>query len=185
MDDAMIVSLYWDRNEQAIEESELKFGSYCHAIANRILADKADSDESVNDTWLAAWESIPPHRPSVLSAYLGKLTRRISLNKWRDRNRNKRGGGEVALSLEELAECISDHQNVERTIELSELTQVLNSFLATLPAAERDIFVCRYWFFASLREIGEKFNFSESKIKSILFRTRKKLLIYLEKEGLN
>ena len=114
MDDAMIVDLYWDRNEQAIKESESKFGSYCHAIAYRILADQDDADESVNDTWLAAWESIPPHRPSVLSAYLGKLTRRISLNRWRDRNRDKRGGGEVDLSLEELAECVPDSENVEQ-----------------------------------------------------------------------
>ena len=185
MDDAMIVSLYWDRNEQAIEESEIKFGSYCYAIANRILADKADSDESVNDTWLAAWESMPPHRPSVLATYLGKLTRRISLNRWRNKNSDKRGGGEVALSLDELAECVSDHQNVERTVELSDLTTALNSFLANLPTTERDVFVCRYWFLASLREIGEKFELSESKTKSMLFRTRKKLLAHLEKEGLN
>lgn len=185
MDDAMIVSLYWDRNEQAIKETESKFGSYCHAIANRILTDKEDADESVNDTWLAAWESIPPHRPSVLATYLGKLTRRISLNRWRARNRDKRGGGEVALSLDELAECISDRQNVERTMELSELTKALNSFLADLPTTERDVFVCRYWFLASVREIGEKFALSEAKTKSMLFRTRKKLLVYLEKEGLN
>lgn len=93
MNDDEIVSLYWDRNEQAIKESELKFGKYCYAIANRILASKEDSDESVNDTWLAAWESIPPHRPAVLVTYLGKLTRRISLNRWRNKTRDKRGGG--------------------------------------------------------------------------------------------
>ena len=185
MDDAMIVSLYWDRNEQAIKESELKFGSYCHAIAYRILGDREDANESVNDTWLAAWKSIPPHRPSVLSTYLGKLTRRISLNKLRDKGRDKRGGGEVALSLDELAECVSNRQNVEQTTELSELTKAINSFLADLPTTERDVFVCRYWFFASLREIGEKFELSEAKIKSMLFRTRKKLQAHLEKEGLN
>ena len=185
MDDARIVSLYWARNEQAIEESESKYGGYCHAIAYRILTDREDADESVNDTWLAAWESMPPHRPSILAAYLGKITRRISLNRWRDRNRNKRGGGEVSLSLDELAECVPGQQNVERTMELAELAESINGFLAGLPAVERDVFVCRYWFLASLREISEKFDFSESKTKSMLFRTRKKLLTYLEKEGLN
>lgn len=185
MDDARIVSLYWERNEQAIKESESKYGGYCHAIAYRILTDQEDADESVNDTWLAAWESMPPHRPSILATYLGKLTRRVSLNRWRDSNRDKRGGGEMSLSLDELAECVPDQQNVERAVELAELTDAVNRFLAGLPMIERDVFVCRYWFVASLREIGEKFEFSESKTKSMLFRTRKKLLAYLEKEGLN
>ena len=185
MDDARIVSLYWDRNEQAIEESKSKYGGYCHAIAYRILADHEDANESVNDTWLAAWKSMPPHRPSVLATYLGKITRRVSLNRWRDRNREKRGGGEVALSLDELAECVPDRQNMERTMELTELTEAINRFLHDLSDIERDVFVCRYWFLASLREIGEKFGFSESKTKSMLFRTRKKLLAFLEKEGLN
>ena len=185
MDDAGIVSLYWERNEQAIEESKAKYGGYCHAIAYRILSDYEDASESVNDTWLAAWTSMPPHRPSILASYLGKITRRVSLNRWRDRNREKRGGGEAALSLDELAECVPDRQNMERTMELAALTEALNRFLSGLPKIERDVFVCRYWFLASLREIGEKFGFSESKTKSMLFRTRKKLLAYLEKEGLN
>ena len=185
MDDAKIVSLYWERNEQAIEESESKYGGYCHAIAYRILTVQEDADESVNDTWLAAWESMPPHRPSVLATYLGKLTRRVSLNKWRDRNRNKRGGGEVSLSLDELAECVPDRLDVEQMMELTELADAVNRFLAGLPEVERDVFVCRYWFLAPLREIGEKFEFSESKTRSMLFRTRKKLLAHLEKEGLN
>ena len=184
MDDARIVSLYWERNEQAIEESESKYSGYCHAIAYRILADHEDADESVNDTWLAAWESMPPHRPSILATYLGKITRYISLSRWRDRCRDKRGGGEVSLSLDELAECVPDRQNVERTMELAELSEAVNRFLAGLPAIERDVFVCRYWFLAPLREIGEKFKFSESKKKSMLFRTRKILLAHLEKEGL-
>ena len=185
MDDTKIVSLYWERNEQAIEESASKYGSYCHAIAYRILTDHEDADESVNDTWLAAWESMPPNRPSILATYLGKITRRVSLNRWRDRNRGKRGGGEILLSLDELSECVPDRQNVEQAMELAELTGAVNSFLSSLPTIERDVFVCRYWFLASLREIGEKFEFSASKTKSMLFRTRKKLLSYLEKEVLN
>lgn len=185
MDDAGIVSLYWERNEQAIEESKSKYAGYCHTISYRILNDWEDAEESVNDTWLAAWASMPPHRPSVLATYLGKLTRRISLNRWRDRRRDKRGGGEAALSLDELAECVPDRQDVERSVELTALTDALNRFLAGLPTVERDVFVCRYWFLASLREIGEKFGFSENKAKSMLFRTRKKLLAHLEKEGLH
>ena len=184
MEDTGIVALYWERNERAIQESETKYGGYCRAIAYRILADAEDADESVNDTWLAAWESMPPHRPTVLATYLGKLTRRVSLNRWRDRNAAKRGAGEVSLSLEELKECVPDRWDAERAVELTELTEAVNRFLADLSPVERDVFVCRYWFLAPLREIGEKFAFSESKVKSMLFRTRKKLLAHLEKEGL-
>ena len=106
MVDTEIVALYWARDERAIGESAQKYGSYCHAIALRILSDTQDAEESVNDTWLAAWNAMPPHRPAVLSAFLGKLTRRLSLKRWRDRHAQKRGGGAVALTLEELEELL-------------------------------------------------------------------------------
>jgi RNA polymerase sigma-70 factor (ECF subfamily) len=184
MQDNQIVVLYWARNEQAIDATAKKYGRYCYRIAFNILSNNEDANESVNDTYMGAWKSMPPHRPSVLSTFLGKLTRRISLNKWRNQNRTKRGGGEVLLALDELSECIPSQQNPERTLEIKELAQAINLFVGTLQPTERDIFVSRYWFLASIKEISLKFEYSESKTKSILFRTRKKLMNYLLKEGL-
>ncbi len=184
MQDNQIVDLYWARNEQAIDATAKKYGRYCYRIAFNILNNREDADESVNDTYMGAWKSMPPHRPSVLSTFLGKLTRRISLNKWRNQNRNKRGGGEVMLALDELSECIPSQQNPEGELEMKELAQAINYFIGTLQPTERDIFVSRYWFLASIKEISLKFDFAESKTKSILFRVRKKLMNYLLKEGL-
>ena len=184
MEDSQIVDLYWARDERAIQATTEKYGRYCYRIAFNILSNKEDADESVNDTYMSAWKSIPPHRPSVLSTFLGKLTRRISLNKWRDQNRVKRGSGEVILALDELSECIPSQQNPERELEMKELAQAINYFIGSLQPTERDIFVSRYWFLASINEISVKFDFSESKTKSILFRVRKKLMSYLQKEGL-
>lgn len=183
MEDKEIVRLYWDRNELAIQETSAKYGKYCYRIAFNILLNKEDADESVNDTWLKTWEAIPPHFPEALATFVGKITRRISLNKWNLRTRKKRGGGQVELALEELDECISSEKDVEQTIEYQELLQIINRFLGKLPETERDLFVCRYWFFASIQELSDKFAFSESKTKSMLFRIREKLKIYLEEEG--
>lgn len=179
MEDSQIIALYWERNEQALQSTAEKYGRYCFAIAYNILLNKEDSEESVNDTYMSAWERIPPHRPSVLSTFLGKITRRISLNKWRNKTCGKRGGGEVPLALDELSECIPAEENTERVVEQKELAQAINRFLGTLPETQRDIFVSRYWFMASISEISGKFNFPESKTKSILFRTREKLRNYL------
>ena len=184
MEDSRLVDLYWARDEQAIDLTAKKYGRYCYRIAFNILSNNEDANESVNDTYMGAWKSMPPHRPSVLSAFLGKLTRRISLNKWRNQNRTKRGGGEVLLALDELSECIPSQQNPERELEMKELAQAINLYVGTLQPTERDIFVSRYWFLASIKEISLKYEYSESKTKSILFRTRKKLMNYLLKEGL-
>lgn len=184
MEDSQIVELFWARNEQAIDATAKKYGNYCYRIAYNILSNDDDANESVNDTYMGAWNSIPPHRPSVLSTFLGKLTRRISLNKWRNQNRIKRGGREVFLALDELSECIPSQHNPEQSVEQKELAQAINCFLSTLRQTERDIFVSRYWFLASIKEISLRFDFSESKTKSILFRVRKKLMTYLAKEGL-
>ena len=183
MEDKEIIRLYWERNERAIKETSVKYGRYCFRVAYNILLNKEAADESVNDTWLKTWECIPPHFPEVLAAFVGKITRRISLNKWYYKNRKKRGGGQVCLVLEELEECIAADNEVEKSVEHKELLQLINTFLETLPETERDLFVCRYWFFASIQELSEKFSFSESKTKSMLFRTREKLRICLEKEG--
>lgn len=183
MEDKEIVRLYWERNELAIKETSAKYGRYCYTIAVNILLNKEDANESVNDTWLKTWDCIPPHFPETLATFVGKITRRISLNMWRSGTRKKRGGGQVNLALEELDECIATDQDVERTIEHKELLKLINTFLGKLPDTERDLFVCRYWFLASIKELSEKFAFSESKTKSMLFRTREKLKVYLEKEG--
>lgn len=184
MEDSQIVDLYWERNEHALQETAVKYGRYCYAIAYNILSNKEDADESVNDTYMSAWERIPPHRPAVLSTFLGKITRRISLNRWRSRTSGKRGGGEVALALDELSACIPAEENTERVLEQKELARTISRFLGTLPKTERDVFVSRYWFLASIREISTKFRFTESKTKSMLFRTREKLRNYLLEEGL-
>lgn len=184
MEDHQIVTLYWERNELAIRATSEKYGNYCYSIAYNILNNREDADESVNDTYMSAWERIPPHRPSVLSTFLGKITRRISLNRWRNRTAEKRGGGEVPLALDELSECVASEQATERAMELKELAFSIGHFLDSLPETERDVFVCRYWFLASVQEISGKFGFGESKTKTMLFRTREKLKKYLLEEGL-
>lgn len=184
MEDSRIVELYWMRSESAIKETSSKYGKYCYAIAYNILSNEQDADESVNDTYLGAWNSIPPHRPSVLSTFLGRITRRISINRWKERSRDKRGGNAVTLSLDELEDCVPSSADTEELLEMKELSSAISSFLSTLPETERDVFVCRYWFLASIEAISKKFDFSQSKTKSMLSRTRKKLSIFLQKEDL-
>ena len=183
MDDKSIVQLYWDRSEQAIVETEAKYGAYCFSIAYNALANKEDAEESVSDTYMAAWNKLPPHRPSILSTFLGKITRYISINRWRARNTNKRGGGEIFLTLEELNDCVDGRQDVEGTYEARELVQAFNHFLDMLPETERDIFLRRYWFFDPIADIANSFGFTQSKVTSMLYRIRGKLRKHLEKEG--
>ena len=182
MDDERIVELYWQRNENAISETAAKYGKYLHDISYRILANTEDADECVNDTYSRAWDAIPPHRPSILSTFLGKITRRISIDRWRMRNAEKRGGGEIELALDELQNCISDNQSVEEVSEQKEKINKINLFLSSLPDSERRVFLCRYWYFDSISSIARQFGFSESKVKSMLLRTREKLRVQLEKE---
>lgn len=184
MDDSQIVDLYWQRKENAISATAQKYGRYCHAISYNILASNPDAEECVNDTYLAAWNSIPPHKPSVLSAYLAKLTRRISLNRWRNTTRLKRGGGEIPLVLEELAYLLPAGEDTAAIAEKQELAAAIKAFITALPQPDRDVFVCRYFHLAPLDQIATKFGFTPSKTKSMLFRTRNKLRTHLEKEGL-
>ena len=184
MDDTQIVELYWARKESAIEETETKYGPYCYSIAQNILQNPDDAKESVNDTWLDAWNSMPPHRPSVLSTFLGKLTRRISIDKWRRTTAKKRGDGEFPLVLAELEDCISDGKSIEEETERKLLADVIAAFVKDLPETEQKVFLCRYWYMDSVGSIASRFRFSESKVKSMLYRTREKLRVRLEKEGL-
>ena len=184
MEDAKIVDLYWRRDERAIPETESRFGAYCQTVAYNILADDQDAEECVNDTWLGAWNSMPTNRPSVLAPYLAKLTRWISLSRLRERKSLKRGGGELSLALDELTEAVPSEQDVERELERKELQAFLRRFVRGLDETEAQVFLARYWYIASVAEIAEKFGFRESKVSSMLYRTRKKLLRRLKEEGL-
>lgn len=183
MDDKTIVDLYFLRNEDAIGLTEEKYGPYCYSIAYNILSNREDAQESVSDTYLAAWNAIPPRRPSVLSAFLGKLTRHISIDRWRQRTAAKRGGGEVAVVLEELSECVAGLQNIELEYERKELMKAYTRFLKELPETERRVFLGRYWYMESIEAIATKFGFSQSKVKMLLQRTRIKLRLRFEEEG--
>lgn len=183
MEDSAIVELYWHRQEEAAVQTQKKYNDYCMQISLRILGNPEDARECVNDTYTAAWNSIPPNRPDNLKTYLGKLTRRISMKRWRSRDAQKRGGGEIALSLEELGTCIPAGISLEEQLVGKELTDTLNAFLEKLPKQQRQVFVLRYWHGCSIREIGSKFGFSKSKVESMLHRTRNKLREALRKEG--
>ena len=183
MDDEKIVQLYCERNEQAIQETANKYGNYCNSIAKNILGNNEDAEECVNDTYLNTWNSIPPHKPAVLSTYLGKLTRRISLKVLRNRSAQKRGSDEVALSLDELSECIPAGYCLDDAIELKELTNTINSFLAALSVTERRVFVLRYWHALPILSICRQLGYSKSKVESMLHRTRAKLRKQLAEEG--
>lgn len=185
MDDNRIVQLYWERSEAAISETDKKYGKYCYHIAYNILASREDAEESVNDTYLKAWNEIPPRRPDVLSVFLGKLTRNLSIDKWRSRNAYKRGGGgEIVLVLDELGDCIAGTESAEALHMRHEIIRAYNRFLDSLPVTDRRVFLLRYWSMDSIDAIAEKFSFSQSKVKSMLHRARNKLRLHLLEEGL-
>ena len=182
VEDSKIVELYWSRSEEAIAESERKYGKYCYSIAHGILRSREDSEECVNDTWLAAWNAMPPHRPSRLATFLGKITRRIALHRAEKNNAGKRGGGEVPLAIGELDECIpSPHE--DRTDAMA-LAAVLDRFLDGLPEMTRTMFLQRYWYLRTVREIARELGVGESRVKVTLHRARAKLREMLEKEGI-
>lgn len=183
MEDTQIVSLYWDRDETAIRETENKYGHYLQKIAFNILNNTEDSLESVNDTYLAAWNSMPPHRPGILSAYLAKLARRISIDLFRYRTRDKRMGSEYALSLDELEECVSGGNTTEETVNGKLLADAIGIYLRLLPEPTRSAFLGRYYFLDPLKEVAHYCGMTESKCKSLLYRTRLGLRDYLKKEG--
>ena len=182
MEDDRIVDLYWQRNERAIAETAAKYGAYLRSISRQILSNAEDAEECVNDTYNDAWQSMPPHRPSILSTFLGKITRRISIDLWRKYSAEKRGGGQTAHALDELEECVSGTGDVEAEVERLELQKKLNDFLLALPRTDRQVFMCRYWYLDSVSDIAKQFACSESKIKSMLYRTRNRLRAMLEKE---
>lgn len=183
MEDAEIVDLYWARNEDAIAETKTKYGAYLQKVAYNILSDLEDSQECVSDTLLAAWRSMPDNRPKVLRTYLGKITRQVSIDLFRRRSRMKRYASEYAISLEELGDSFTDGRTPETELDAKLLTEAINRFLKSLPDDARNAFIGRYYFFDPLKDVARYCGMSESKCKSMLYRTRQSLKTYLQKEG--
>ena len=184
MEDSRIVDLYWQRSADAIAETHAKYGRYCHTIARNILGSDQDAEECVNDTWFRAWNLMPDQRPRLLSAFLGCITRNFAIDRVKAKNRLKRGGGEAAIALDELEDCISGGVNPERDFEEKELAAAIGSFVAALPFEQRMMFILRYWYLAPIDEIADRLCVSRAKVKSSLFRSRGKLRAYLQEEGL-
>lgn len=184
MKDTEILDLYFGRQERAIAETQKRYGKYCYSIAFHILHDKEDSDECVNDTWMRAWNSIPPSRPDYLNIFLGTITRNLSFDRWKKKKAAKRGGGEMELELEELAECIPSLGSVEDAVEAAELSRIVNEFLYTLSEKDCNVFLRRYWYSDEYEEISRRYGMKLNSVKSSLFRTRGKLRNFLESQGI-
>lgn len=184
MEGKEIIELFFKRDESAVEKTAETYGSYCKKIAMNILDSHEDSEECVNDAFLKAWELIPPNRPEKLSAFLGKLTRNLAINKLKYRSAEKRGSLKSDLILDELSEVISDDSSVELQQERKELIREINRFLRKLPGQKRNVFIRRYWYCDSVKDIAVSCGISENNVSVILNRTRKKLKQHLEKKGM-
>ena len=183
MEDEQIVNLYWERSEEAIRKTEEKYDRYLTKIAMNILNDQEDTQESVNDTYLAAWNSMPDNRPSILQAYLAKLTRRISIDRFRHKTREKRGASQYAISLSELEECLSAGNTTEEHVEAGLLSESIAAYLEGLPSKTRRAFLGRYYYLDSMKEVAAYCGMTEAACKSLLHRTRLGLKTHLQKEG--
>jgi len=183
MDDGTIIELFNRRDENAIKQVDIKYGKYCFSIANNILSDPQDSEECVNDTYLQAWNHIPPQKPTSLKLFLAEITRNLSLNRYKEKNRQKRGGGHMMVALDEIDEFVLGTKMIDNEIEEAELINSINRFLRSLPTKSSNIFVKRYFYFNSTKEIAAMYGLTESNVLMVLSRTRKKLKNYLEMEG--
>lgn len=183
MSDQEIIEQYWQRCESAIICSQEKYGTYCFSVAYHILNNEEDCEECVSDTWLHAWNAIPPKRPHVLRMFFAKLTRSISFDRWRSRSAQKRGGGQLSLVLEELSECISSDEAIEDAVIAKDLERCIRLFLKKLPEREGDVFLRRYFFSESLEEIASAYGITHNHVSVLLGRTRKRLKQHLIKEG--
>lgn len=184
MEDQQIITLYWARSEDAIAETSRKYGRYCHTIAYNILQNESDSEECVNDTYWRIWKMIPPKRPVIFSAMLAKVTRNLALDRRKYYSTEKRGGNQTDITLDELKDCIPVRKTEDEIIEKQLLVDALNHFLKGLSQEVRTVFMLRYWYFCSIRQIADELGRSESYVKMTLMRTRKQLKIALEKEGI-
>lgn len=182
MTDQQILELFWARSEDAITQTDRLYGRYFRFIAREILRDEEDAKETVNDAYLKAWNTIPPQKPNPLKAFLGRITRQLSINRLVQNTAQKRGGGQYFLALDELEECIPDGSSEEKLVSKIALTDALNRFLRELPPEQRQMFLLRYWYTRSIADIATSFGVSQSKVTSLLFRVRAKLKEHLEKE---
>lgn len=183
MEDAEIIQLYFQRNEKAIAETAAKYGKYCSSIAGNILDSQQDVEECVNDTYLNTWNAIPPQRPALFKAFLGKITRNLSFNRYKHSRADKRGGGQISLVLDELTECLPGGTEPETVLERKELVRTIEQFLSDLPKDRRVMFVCRYWYADSISDIALKYGISENSVSVTLNRLRKRLQRYLLEGG--
>ena len=184
MDDRRIIELFFERNEQAICQTELKYGKYCFAIANNILDNEQDSEECINDTWNKTWNTIPPQKPNSLKLFLARITRNLAFDKVKSANRQKRGSGALVLALDEISEIIPDNNgSIESELEAADIMKAVNSFLRTLPQRDCGVFVSRYFFLESNDVISEKYGISKVNVSKILSRARAKLKDHLKREG--
>ncbi len=183
MHDEQIIALYWNRDERAISATDETYGGYCRTIAKNILGSAEDAEECVNDTYHHTWNAIPPHKPKLLSAFLGKITRNLSLNQYKKRMADKRGGGELPLVLEELSDCIAHSESVESTVEKTELARAIDDFLEKQPREKRHMFVCRYFYTDSISSIAKRFSKKESAVAMTLARMRETLSEHLRERG--
>lgn len=182
MDDTFIIELYWNRDEQAIQETDRKYGRLCFSLANNILKRDADSEECVNDTLLKVWNSIPDDRPEHFSAYLCQIVKRIALSKYRYNKADKRQN-DTFIPYDELFEIVSGGDNPEDAAILNELSESINTFLLNESVQNRQMFIRRYWYYDSVEVIAQTFRINPQTVGSILFRIRKRLKKYLQKEG--
>ena len=182
MKDEEIIELFFGRNDRAIQESDRKYGRFCHAIAFRILRNREDAEECVSDTWLKAWNSIPPTKPTVLQVYLGKITRNIAFNRYEALRAQKRGGGTMEEVLDELEQCIPDGSNVEHEILAQELSQIIHTFVEGLSQREACVFASRYFYTVDIDVIAKKYGMTKNNVTVMLSRLRKRLKEYLVKE---
>ena len=183
MEDTKIIDLYFARDEQAVTETDKKYGSYCFSLANAILPNRQDAEEAVSDTYWKTWNAIPPKRPAVLKLFLAKITRNTAFTRWRQLSAQKRGGGELELALEELNECIASGATVEDAINGRELAVTIRSFLDTLPHREQDIFLRRYFFVEESGAIARRYGMKQATVLRTLSRTRSRLKEFLKQEG--
>lgn len=184
MEDSAIIDLYWSRDQRAIEETAGKYGPFLHTLVWNILRSRSDAEECVNDTYLRAWNAIPPARPAAFRAWLGRIARNLSLDRWKAERAQRRGGSAVEILLGELEECVPDPRGVERQLEDQEIASLISAFLRRLPAESRRVFLRRYWYGQDLADIATEQGCGVGKVKSSLFRTRKALRAYLEEEGI-
>ena len=185
MDDQEIIARFFARDEEGLTAARARYEPYCAAVARSLLNDPRDQEECLSDTWLRAWNAIPPQRPRSLGAFLAKITRNLAINRLRDGNAQRRGGGQVPLALEELGECVSPEGSLEGELDRQAAEEALNRFLDGLPPLQREVFLRRYWYLDSIENIARRTGWSKSRVTTTLHRLRLRLRAHLIQEGID